>query len=447
MTESHPSDARSDRPITLNARAPRQRSATELWWLRPHRLLLCVVLPIYLSFLVHDFQNVARNVYIPGGDYYFGILILLTLATAAALGAGGAPVDPREGLDRRIVLPMGLSAFLLASTLAAYVIWFGPVLADPQMVIDILTGERMNIRDDVETIPGVTSMVQFGMAFVIAHAVRRHYTPEDLRWWEKLGLPLLFVCVLLRSVIWSERLALIEMVLAFVFSRLVFVQFRSRSSWIVANLLPIAAPVALYLLFTGAEYFRSWEYYKNFYSSLWAFTFDRLVNYYATSSNNGIGMLVESTDWPQFTGGSVASWLYHMPGIGPKLLELTGAELPPFDEFLDRHLDAEFNNPSGLFPAIFDVGYLGSIIYFSIIGLMLGSGWRSYVRRHPAGMALFSSCTLFVLEFMRFDYFSITRFTPAFASLMLIVLLSRTVLNQRRVVRAVAPSKAAAVAG
>jgi hypothetical protein len=209
-------------------------------------------------------------------------------------------------------------------------------------------------------------------------------------------------------------------VVAYLTARLAFAQVGSAGLWRVANLLPLAAPLALYLAFTGTEYFRSWEFYRNEYDSIWAFSFERLVAYYATASNNGIGLLMENHQWPEYTGRYVAEWLYMMPELGDALRTSVGDVRLQYQEFLDQFARPEFNNPSGLFPIVFDIGYAGSMLYFTAAGALVGTLWYGWRRQTVAGVLFYPVAVLFLVELLRFNYFASTRCFPLVLALLFV---------------------------
>src|SRR5207237_5340657 len=77
-------------------------SASELWWLRPAPLVVLVIVPLYLSFLAFDYENVVPRRYVPNANYVWRLVLLLTLALGCALGAGlrNAPGDLADAVRR-----------------------------------------------------------------------------------------------------------------------------------------------------------------------------------------------------------------------------------------------------------------------------------------------------------------------------------------------------------
>lgn len=401
------------------------RPASELWWMNP---LACVAIigAVYAAFMAFDFTRVVPRAYIPGWHYAWGgaLLVALALGIAAAMAVRrDAPWGPPLAFD----VPQWAMALLFGCTVLAYAIWFQPLLGNPGLMLDIVGGERSSIRDLTTTTPGVTTMTQFGVAYVIAYAAMRAGRARPLTRWEQAALVGVFVLGAIRAVAWSERLAVIELVVAYVVARLAFTRVMSERSWSLGTLVPLAAPVLLYVAFTGTEYFRSWHYFVNDYDSVWEFSFERLLSYYATASNNGIGLLVENRHWPEYTGRFVAEWLYMMPVVGDALTESVGDLQKQYFYFLSRFARPEFNNQSGLFPIVFDIGYAGSMLYFLAAGMVVGALWDAWRRQLRVGVLFFPTAMLFLVELLRFNYFASTRFFPVAVALAFIWAVSRPV--------------------
>jgi oligosaccharide repeat unit polymerase len=391
-----------------------QPRATELWWLKPAWIVLAVIVPVYLSFLAFDFSTEVPNAYIPSNLYFWGLALLLALATGAAFGST-ASMAPRH--DVIVFVPRWVAALLLIATLIGYVVWFHPLALRPELIFDVLEGNRANIRDEVKTVPPWTTFTQFGCAYAIAYALRRGNRRVAL--WERVGLALVFALALFRSIVWSERLALIELLVCYGIATLSYYRFTTKTALRLACLLPVVAPVLLYLLFTATEYFRSWEFYRQYYDSIWRFSYDRLTAYYAVASNNGIGLLVESYRWPSYDGSYVFQWAY------PRLVEdesnfLRTVAQQDYSEFLQNYARPELNNPSGLFPIVYDIGYLGSALYFLVVGVLTGMAHRAFRQGQLGGLLFYPTCVLFLIELLRFNYFSASRFVPIALALLLI---------------------------
>jgi hypothetical protein len=412
------------------APADPQAVAARLWWLRPVPLILFIIIPLYLSFLTFGYENVVPRRYLPSENYLWGICLLLALALGAGLGAGSEPalrgrIDPRMQRPP-IYVSDGITASLLALTLMAYVVWFGSLVFDPGTIVKVWTGELDHVRYVIKTVPGVTTLTQCGAAYLVLTAIRQFgggAGPRGVALWEHVGVLIVFLLAALRAFLWAERLAVLEVTIVYGVAVAAFYRFRTVMGWRLAAAAPFIGPVIVYVLFTATETFRSWRFYKNYYDSIWQFAFERLMTYYAVATNSGLGLLAESRNWPQYTGRYALEWAYEMPVLGPLLIEAFGDVSQNFTYFLEHQGRPEFNNPSGIFPVVFDIGYFGSAVYFVLAGVVVGLARRGWVRRSPFGLLFFPFCVLFVLELLRFNYLASARFFPIAASLLVALFL------------------------
>jgi hypothetical protein len=418
-----------------------------LWWLRPVPLLLFMVVPVYLSYLGFNFENWVPRRYVPSLDYLWGLALLLILALGALLtsaGAGRTPAaDPHRLTPLRVDVPGWYMAVLFCAAVLAYVLWFGPMLSSTDRIVAMFSGERGNLRDATETQPGITTLTQCGVAFIVLYVIKQHAGVHPPARWETAALVALFGLTVMRAVLWSERLAVIEAAAAYGVTAAAFLRLRSADQRRLAALLPFIGPVLLYLAFTTTEYFRSWAFYKDYYDSVWTFAFERLSAYYALATNSGIGLLQETRDWPGYTGRYVLEWLYRMPVLGEILLEMVGTDpRTAYHTFLELHGRLEFNNPTGIFVTVFDIGYTGSALYFFCIGALVGALWKSWYRHRLAGLFFYPFCFLFMLELLRFNYFAASRFVPIVASLLVAGVLLTLPQRARRATPTKSPAQA-----
>jgi len=192
----------------------------------------------------------------------------------------------------------------------------------------------------------------------------------------KVYLALLGVLTLLRSFIFAERLAMLEVALPFA---LMYVRFRPmpRRS-VLLTLGPYAAILPMIGFFIANEYNRSWEtYYVNLYDNIFDFAIERLAMYYSTALNNGAG-LVNIMGWgvgdPVFT----LDWLLKFPVLGEFIQPLM-RDSDGYNLFLSGFGDPEFNNPSGIFVHFYEWGWF-ALPLAAVYGWTLGrsyAGWRA----------------------------------------------------------------------
>lgn len=405
--------------------------AAHLWWLHPGRIVVLGLAPLYLAIASFDFSRVVKNVYVPSPMYWFGMVLLaaMALGIAAAVLHAPARAAPRE--PPRISL--GMMLLLLALTCMAYVIWLGPLAARPQLLLEIIQGERAEVRDDISTQPGITTLTQMGVAYVIAYGIKCGARVQQVTRIEHIGFALVILLAVLRAFAWAERLAVLELMVCWVIARLAYLPIGSPRTWRIASAAPAVAPVLVYLAFTASEYFRSWEYYMDQYDSVWRFTFDRLLTYYATAINNGVGILHDLTAWPYFEGGYLFKWLNRMPVLAPLFEAAIGSSRPIDNDWLERFARPEFNSPTAYFRIVMDLGFFGAIVFLLLVGWLIGRAWLGFRLGWRYGLLTYPMWVLFLLESIRYSYLSESRFVPLALGL---VMLAWDIYRNDRIQRA-----------
>ena len=395
------------------------RRAADLWWLHPSLIILLVLVPVYLSVLAYDFKHHAPLVYVPGWDYAFGLLLLLAMVA-------GVQWALAQRHTVRVVAPpqisLALMMLLLVPTVLAYAVWFGPVFARPELLLEGARGERPEIRDDIATVKGVTTFTQFGLAYVIAYAIKAGTQARAITRIETAGLALVFMLAAFRAFAWAERLAVLELLVCFTVTRLATVQITTQRQWRLARIVPAVAPFLLYGMFTATEYFRSWEFLTKQYSSVWELSLDRLVTYYATAINNGVGTLVEATDWPYYSGAFIFESLWLTPGLGQLLDNTFGHRRIVEMIWLHQFGSPAFNSPTAYFRTVLDLGYLGSVLYYTGLGYLIGRAYVGMQRGHVFGLLMYGVLVLHLIESLRYGYLGETRFVPLALGLTLVAL-------------------------
>lgn len=400
------------------ASVPLRRGA-DLWWLQPSAIVLLVVTPVYLAIMTYDFTHVVQNIYVPGSLYAFGLVLILSLALGAQFALSATAPSPSLTPPRISQTAMML---LLVPTLLSYAIWFGPIFVQPELLVEVATGLRREIRDSISTVPGVTTFTQLGVAYAIAFAIKCGAGAQKVSKLERVGFALVVLLAVFRAFAWAERLAVIEVLACYAVARLAYLPIGGARAWRLASVAPAVAPIFLYLVFTASEYVRSWAFYSGQYSSVWAYTLERLITYYATAVNNGIGMLVETPDWPMYSGAFSLDWVYLMPGVGPLLEASVGSPHSLYKQFLEVYARPEFNSPTAYFRVMLDWGYLGSIVYFLGGGYLIGRAYAGFRRGHVFGLLGYPVLVLFLIESLRYSYLSESRVVPAAVGLIIVAI-------------------------
>lgn len=311
--------------------------------------------------------------------------------------------------------------------LSAYVIWIllgisrGLSLALLKSIFLEGTLEVYTLRDSLKTVPGVTTCTQVGIATVILGCL----IGASGRWRLVRGkLAILVSLALVRAVLYSERLAFLELAVPFL------VLWVSESAdwrrspmrrW-TARMAPLLGAAVVYVVFTLFETVRSWAiYYSSRESSLALFGFWRLVGYYVTSANNTaylISRFPRSLGAPYFT----LNLLWEFPvsqQIVSAIFSWTHLDYDSYMALLARGANPEFNNFGGLLSPVVDFGILGGLAYWLAMGWITGCIYHLYVRKHPLGMLLYPVIFLTLTEIPRYIYWGEGRAFPALVYLFL----------------------------
>jgi hypothetical protein len=253
------------------------------------------------------------------------------------------------------------------------------------------------------------------------------------------------VLALLRSFIVFERLAIIEVIIPPFILALYYCRRRlARYVHGLAGVLwPFFAVVGVYLLFTLTESSRSWAFYKDQggYSSVWAFTFARLIGYYVTALNNGsilYAALGRST-----APFSTFDWLFRFPVIGGQvgLHVKAGPDLNASD-ILSLEVNPEFNNPSAVFAYAFDWGEWGALGFLMLAGIFVFHAYHRFLQGRWFGLLLYPFVFTGITEIARVPYWTSSRAFPSWALLFFVLFGLR---RSRRMVGSIRTKKAIAL--
>jgi hypothetical protein len=166
---------------------------------------------------------------------------------------------------------------LLLVTSVAYVIWLWRYLGNPSLIVPILQGDPGAVyaaREIAKRVPGITSFANVAPLYVLLFTLYSKVTGARLKKWDKLAMGLFLFGTVSRVFIYSERLALVWVAIAFVLAAC----GGAAKRWKLIALLPVVLAILLVLLFGINEYFRSWlNFYAARWDSFWGFVLSRLV--------------------------------------------------------------------------------------------------------------------------------------------------------------------------
>jgi hypothetical protein len=420
------------------------RNATGVWWLSPAVVTLIVVPAAVVSTALIPAESFRAQWDTPK---------IITLETCLLLGTGGLvlalgalvvtaarPTVPREerwpGLRPSEVstLRRASSLFVVLTVLGylalvAVAVDAGVNWADLGAVFgpEGLSGAEVEGR--VDTIPGITTLTQFGLAAVVVSALLLCQQPSVA---EAVKLALVVGLALPRAFLFTERLALLELAVPVV--AIVAARFATRPRGRrVVRLVPVVAAPVLFAVFALFEYTRSWTFYRaTTEAGFPRFAAERLAGYYTTALNNGQLELLHTAApqrWPYTTVEAV----WTAPGMSHLNLHelLSGGPDPDYVAMLTRYANPEFNNASGLAPPFVDFGTFGGLLYFLVIGIVAGLLYRGMRESCPAGMLLYPVLFVGLLELPRYLHWAQGRSLPAYLALGTLAVLLHRVARRR----------------
>lgn len=386
--------------------------------------------PIIIFFLVSamsltnyifppDMRFFPQRIWYPAEDS-LQILIIATCAGYLGIAFGRIlTLNPRVKLNvsqasanAKIIHRFGNLLFYISCI--GYLIW---------ILFDFQGWVNYQATGHLKTIAGVTTTTQFLCVSVVCLFTARLLGCVDTTQKKKILFGI--ILTLIRSQQNHERLALLELLLPLLIVRLMWTDYKFR----VRPMLTYSGfAIGLYLFFSANEYFRSWQFYRlKIEINFFIFTFHRLLDYYATSLNNGVIYINNRTEISNLPIASL-DFVWNFPVLGPFLLEklqvnesnLSWSQVLKIvagtDEFNNLHsylaLYSDFGIV-GMFLVLFLITLIFSILYYKIVG-----GEFSYV-------VSYAIATVGIIELPRFFWFGSGRAFPIIISLMILQFLLR----------------------
>jgi len=257
-----------------------------------------------------------------------------------------------------------------------------------------------DIHKNSSHISGLTTFTELGIVvislstFIIMKCDNRQITGRV----KKLAYILVaMACV--RAFLFSERLAAYEIIIPMA---IVWLQSRDiRKHKTLVFLFPILCIGFVLSIFGLLEYQRSWmKHYNMLYDSYTAFTFERIMGYYANAINTECAFLSEiGFNMLPFR---TCEWLWKIPFFSSLYAKITPTNVAAiYNSFLEEYVSTEFNNPGGLLAFVADFGYFFPIFYI-IFGAMIGRLYFGFINRHLFCEIMYPCIYLALLELPRF---------------------------------------------
>jgi oligosaccharide repeat unit polymerase len=403
------------------------------WWLHPISVFVLLNgitgLASYLAGSETYLHLWRTPKYFTGDTLLITLGILIVFSASVWLGLANQPsYSSKSEWQGSVSFSQALRLFRISFWLCvmAYGVWIYIAVSRGlglSVFRSIFTGgvSIYTFRDFFETMPGVTTGTQFGIATVVLGSLI-----GPAAGWKivRPKLMIVFLLAFVRALIYSERLAFLELAVPFLVLWLAQpASWTSRRSLrTLIRIVPVLGISTIYIVFTVFEYFRSWSiYYSARESSLLSFGLYRLLGYYVTSANNS-AFLITSLRQPLGAPYFSFYFLWHFPLLSDFVHDAFGWVHFDYDTFMNllaAGANPEFNNPGGLLSPVIDFGVLGGLIYWAVMGFVTGYLYRLYVRRHPLGMCIYPICFLTLTELPRYIFWGGGRAFPALAFLLL----------------------------
>lgn len=408
-----------------------QGRAAGVWWISPlGALALVVPLPLWAAIAVSDTEyrlqwNTPKAVNAVTVTLALaGALVLLIGTLLPQLGVRSRKRGVWPDFDPASLKRLGkASGVLFWLTVTGYVAFALAAVARgltlSALVSALVTQDNYQsaFREQLAPIPGVTTLTQVGVAYVVVAALELN-SHRSRRTTRRLVIVVLLAVV--RAFLNTERLALLE--LAVPLLAIGAVAAYRRGSGAFGRSIPSAPAVLvplLFLVFAAFEYSRSWQYFSSRTDQGFPrFVLVRLAGYYVTAYNNG-ELRLEHARFPGRLPFESIQALWDAPVL--KQVGLYGrlsAQSPlSATQIFERYGNPEFNNPGGLLVPFVDFGVAGGLVFFLIAGLAIGAAYRGFTESKIMGLLIYPVLLTGLYDIPRYVYWTQGRLLPALVCL------------------------------
>jgi hypothetical protein len=307
--------------------------------------------------------------------------------------------------------------FFSAVSIAAYLIWLALGLfrgLSVGLLVSFFAGSDGAIwvlkRTVFAPVSGLTTWVELAVIAVPLLIICGKVTG---RW--RVGQIGLLVCfTFAKSLLASERLALIELLVASAITLLTLSP--AKTAWLGRGWGFVVTFLVLWVgniaFFAVTEANRSWIYYSRIYpGSLFDFSFYRVLGYYVTALNNG--SLFWTANDSQLNLPFVWNWLELIPGVSAFVAPVD----THFYSVLFTDSNPEFNNVSGLLVPGIGLGYFPGAVVLVITVLAVVYAATLASRGNLVALVVYACSATGILELVRHFYLGETRFFAIFVGL------------------------------
>mgnify|MGYP002625192025 CR=1 FL=1 len=392
-----------------------------VWWLNPAFLIAINLIITVVALLQSERSYVVEY----GSEKWIDLpyvavsfAFLLFMALGIWFGRNGYKAKNTKKCRSVRVLNRSrmLSAFFVVTIVCvfSYIIWYinfiriyGFSAFLSAFNPSVLAANINQFHAETGSISGVTTFTEFGIISAALGAIIMCYDETDSfqKRRIKIWLSLIFLLACFRAILFSERLAIVELIVPFVIA---WFGISKKPLSVMERWIPLAAVALLILLFGLFEYSRSWlSYYANYYNSFWEFIVARVFGYYTNAANvesmyirNGV------TSWLPYYS---IQWLWQMPGMQQVYSTIADPDIGNLYSFLLHTLaNPEFNNPGGVLTFFKDFSWLGLLPEF-IFGYLLGRFYEGFRAKSPLHLMLYSVFYLTMIELPRYFYLGVNR--------------------------------------
>ena len=385
--------------LNLNIHSKVKKNLNRVWWLNPMCIYAGLLLLVILAW--NTSSGVYRELYnIPekaiNGEYVvlYGISFII-FCIGYKFSKYPEKTDIFISFER-------LYKILYFITVAATIIWFvnftrlyGLSALFVFLNMDELSKNNSTFFEESGTISGLTTMTEFGpivaslCALIYKNTKKKKYIYEII---------FLFILTLIRSAVFSQRVAFLEVFIPFIIVYLYDKQLTYKY-----NYLPVFAVVGIMVIFGIFEYPRSWSnYYVNHYDGTFVeFVVDRISGYYTCAINTEC-LLLNHYDAPNYIPFRSLNGFFYLP-----ILNMTHGFAESAVEtgmILSTYGNPEYNNPGGMLTWVVDWGGVG-LLFSGMLGYFIGFFYKSFVAGNVLGIIVYPVCVYALLELPRLFFF------------------------------------------
>lgn len=350
----------------------------KVWWLNPSYIVGVFLIPVYLLLWIAGVYtggniSTAKGFYFFHGEYAFLGLFALIIMYVGTLSPIKYIQKPRILTSTRVDVSLSMKtlSFIGCIAIAGYIYWFKDLILNPNLLISLVKqSASIGVRGEIERSAGIASFAQVGLVYLMVFTYQYLLDKSKLIKLHYFLFYMIIFCIVARVFLWSERLALFEIMIAIILVWISYSRVREKTIELMFLFIPLIGVIFVVLFFALGEYFRSWSsFYITQSEGFWEFIFQRLINYYFEALNTGTGMLT-TQEWPTYEFSYILAWLHKLPFIGSLFSYAIDVGPNVTRTFLDEYSDPEFNSPSGLFSVFVDVGIGAGLLLFFLLGIL-----------------------------------------------------------------------------